>query len=105
MEKIKAKNIKIDYLSICSPNYLHDAHIRMGLRWGANAICEKPLVLNPWNLDALAKIESEYEKKIFTVGLAFSCQKYSGKLPIDKNDKKIDSVLTEKGFKFFDAAN
>ena len=44
-------------------------------------------------------------KKIFTVGLAFSSQKYSGKLPIDKNDKKIDSVLTEKGFKFFDAAN
>ncbi len=44
-------------------------------------------------------------KKIFTVGLAFSCQKYSGKLPIDKNDEKIDSVLTEKGFQFFDTAN
>ena len=44
-------------------------------------------------------------KKIFTVGLAFSCQKYSGKLPIDKNDEKIDSILTEKGFQFFDNAN
>ncbi len=53
----------------------------------------------------ILNFKQNVEKKIFTVGLAFSCQKYSGKLPIDKNDKKIDSVLTEKGFKFFDAAN
>ena len=53
----------------------------------------------------ILNFKQSVEKKIFTVGLAFSCQKYSGKLPIDKNDKKIDSVLTEKGFKFFDAAN
>lgn len=58
---------KIDYVSICSPNYLHDAHIRMALRNGANAICEKPLVLNPWNLDALQEIEQETGKKIFTI--------------------------------------
>ncbi|MBN2333533.1 MAG: Gfo/Idh/MocA family oxidoreductase [Deltaproteobacteria bacterium] len=58
---------KIHYVSICSPNYLHDAHIRFALRIGADAICEKPLVLNPWNLDALAELEREYEKRIFTV--------------------------------------
>ena len=57
----------IDYLSICSPNYLHDSHIRMALRLGANAICEKPLVLNPWNLDLLEEIETESQRKIFTV--------------------------------------
>jgi len=55
---------KIDYVSICSPNYLHDAHIRMALRNEAHAICEKPLVLNPWNVDALKEIEEETEKRI-----------------------------------------
>jgi len=58
---------KIDYVSICSPNYLHDAHIRMALRNGCHAICEKPLVLNPWNLDALQEIEIETHKKIYTI--------------------------------------
>ena len=53
----------------------------------------------------ILNFKQNVEKKVFTVGLAFSCQKYSGKLPIDKNDKKIDSVLTEKGFKFFDSQN
>ncbi len=55
---------KIDYVSICSPNYLHDAHIRLALRNDAHAICEKPLVLNPWNVDALKEIESETGRKI-----------------------------------------
>ncbi|MFN0048281.1 MAG: Gfo/Idh/MocA family protein [Cytophagales bacterium] len=67
LEKLKRSKNGIDYLSICSPNYLHDAHIRMALRLGANAICEKPLVLNPWNLDLLAEIEKESGKRIFTV--------------------------------------
>ncbi len=58
---------KIDYVSICSPNYLHDAHIRLALRNSCHAICEKPIVLNPWNLDALAEIEKETGKHIFTV--------------------------------------
>lgn len=58
---------RIDYVSICSPNYLHDAHIRMALRNGCHAICEKPLVLNPWNLDALQEIEQETGKKIYTI--------------------------------------
>ncbi|MEA2031147.1 MAG: Gfo/Idh/MocA family oxidoreductase [candidate division Zixibacteria bacterium] len=57
----------IDYVSICSPNYLHDSHARFALRIGANAICEKPLVLNPWNIDALAEIEKEYGKQISTI--------------------------------------
>ena len=60
IEKLKyEKGIVLDYVSICTPNYLHDAHIRMSLRRGADAICEKPLVLNPWNLDALQKMEKE----------------------------------------------
>ena len=58
---------KVDYVSICSPNYLHDAHIRMALRNDAHAICEKPLVLNPWNLDGLQVIEEETGKKIYNI--------------------------------------
>ena len=57
----------IDYVSICSPNYLHDAHMRFALRSGANAICEKPLVLNPWNLDGLLHVEEESGKRINTI--------------------------------------
>jgi UDP-N-acetyl-2-amino-2-deoxyglucuronate dehydrogenase len=57
----------VDYISICSPNYLHDAHARLALRVGANAICEKPLVINPWNLDQLADLEREYGRRVFTV--------------------------------------
>jgi UDP-N-acetyl-2-amino-2-deoxyglucuronate dehydrogenase len=58
---------RIHFVSICSPNYLHDAHIRFALRIGADAICEKPLVLNPWNLDALSEIEKETGKRIYNV--------------------------------------
>jgi len=58
---------RIHYTSICSPNYLHDAHVRFALRIGADAICEKPLVLNPWNLDALAELEQESGKRIFNI--------------------------------------
>ena len=59
-----SRSQQIDYLSICSPNYLHDAQIRYGLRMGCNVICEKPLVLNPWNLDAIARAEEKSEKKL-----------------------------------------
>lgn len=58
---------KVDYVSICSPNYLHDAHIRLALRNYAHAICEKPLVLNPWNVDALEEIEKENDRRIFNI--------------------------------------
>jgi UDP-N-acetyl-2-amino-2-deoxyglucuronate dehydrogenase len=58
---------QLNYLSVCSPNYLHDSHIRLGLRAGLDVICEKPIVLNPWNIDALKKIESETGKAIYTI--------------------------------------
>ena len=61
------ESLKIDYFSVCTPNHLHDAHIRMALRRGADAICEKPLVLNPWNIDALKNMEQETGQKIWNV--------------------------------------
>lgn len=67
VEKLKRGENKIDYVSICSPNYLHDSHIRFGLRVGADVICEKPLVLNPWNIDALQDVEKEHGKKVFNI--------------------------------------
>ena len=67
VEKLKRQGVKIDYVSVCSPNYLHDAHIRFGLRIGADVICEKPIVLNPWNIDALIEIEKETNKNVFSI--------------------------------------
>ena len=68
IEKLKRNDaIALDYVSICTPNYLHDSHIRMALRSGAHAICEKPIVLNPWNIDALAAIEKESQGSINTI--------------------------------------
>ena len=67
LEKLKRSGTSIDYVSICSPNYLHDAHIRYGLRIGADVICEKPLVLNPWNIEALIELENEYRNKVHTI--------------------------------------
>lgn len=58
---------RIHYVSVCSPNYLHDAHCRLALRIGAHAICEKPLVINPWNLDALQALEGESEGRVYTI--------------------------------------
>jgi len=67
LDKLKRIGQQIHYVSICSPNYLHDSHIRFALRHHADAICEKPLVLNPWNVDALQEIENETGKKVFTI--------------------------------------
>jgi len=67
IEKLKRQGIHTDYVTVCSPNYLHDAHIRFGLRIGADVICEKPVVLNPWNLDALMEIEKETGKNVYTI--------------------------------------
>jgi UDP-N-acetyl-2-amino-2-deoxyglucuronate dehydrogenase len=64
IDKLKRKGTSIDYTSICSPNYLHDSHIRFSLKNGSNVICEKPLVLNPWNAEALMQLEQETGKKI-----------------------------------------
>lgn len=67
VDKLRRRGEKIDYVSICSPNYLHDAHSRFALRSDADAICEKPLVLNPWNIDGLREIETETGRKISTI--------------------------------------
>ena len=69
LEKIRraSEQERVQFLSICSPNNLHDAHIRLALRIGADAICEKPLVLNPWNLDALQKLEAETGSRVYTI--------------------------------------
>ena len=65
--KLNRQGTKVNYVSICSPNYLHDSHIRFALRNGADAICEKPLVLNPWNIDALGDYEKETGKKVWNI--------------------------------------
>lgn len=69
IDKLRRKNNgnEINYVSICSPNNLHDAHIRFSLRVGADAICEKPIVLNPWNLDALLEFEKETGKRVYNI--------------------------------------
>lgn len=69
IDKIRRKKSEYaaDFISICSPNYLHDAHVRFTLRSGADAICEKPIVLNPWNLDALQEIEESTGRRVFNI--------------------------------------
>jgi UDP-N-acetyl-2-amino-2-deoxyglucuronate dehydrogenase len=67
LEKLRRKGQRVDYVSICSPNYLHDAHVRFAMRIGADAICEKPLVINPWNAEALGEIEVETGRRINTI--------------------------------------
>jgi UDP-N-acetyl-2-amino-2-deoxyglucuronate dehydrogenase len=68
IEKLHRRGVEnLDYVSICTPNYLHDSHIRMALRREADAICEKPLVLNPWNIDALSAVEKETQQKVYTI--------------------------------------
>ncbi len=67
VDKLRRRGEKLDYMSICSPNYLHDAHVRFALRSEADAICEKPLVLNPWNIDGLAEMEKETGRQVSTI--------------------------------------
>jgi UDP-N-acetyl-2-amino-2-deoxyglucuronate dehydrogenase len=69
LEKLRRGTVenRVQFVSICSPNYLHDAHIRLALRVGADAICEKPLVINPWNLDALQELEAETQRRVYAV--------------------------------------
>ena len=105
LEKLRRSNQddKLDYLTICSPNHLHDAHMRLALRLGADVICEKPLVLNPWNLDLLEELEKETNSKIFTVlQLRLHPSLIKLKKEIDNSDssKKHDvelSYITSRG--------
>ena len=98
IEKIKRqKNVQLDYVSVCTPNYLHDSHIRMALRRGADAICEKPLVLNPWNIDALEAIEKETNNKVNTIlqlRLHPSIIALKKKVEASSNKQKYDVDLT-----------
>ena len=93
LEKLKFdKNIQLDFVSICTPNYLHDSHIRMALRRGSDAICEKPLVLNPWNLDALSKMEKETGQRVWNI-LQLRLHK-----SIIELKKKVDAAPKDKVF-------
>ena len=88
---------RIDYLSICSPNHLHDAHIRLALRVGADAICEKPLVINPWNLDALQELEQETGCNVNTIlqlRVHPSLVALKKALPNKYKDHKVNVILT-----------
>jgi UDP-N-acetyl-2-amino-2-deoxyglucuronate dehydrogenase len=67
VDKLRRRGQPISFVSICSPNYLHDSHIRFGLRSGADVICEKPLVLNPWNIDGLIEMEQETGQRVYNV--------------------------------------
>ena len=67
LDKLARRGDPIDFLSICSPNYLHDAHVRFALRSNMDAICEKPLVLNPWNIDGLADVQQTTGRKVYTI--------------------------------------
>jgi len=97
MRRLRDTSEHINYVSICSPNYFHDAHIRFALRVGAHAICEKPLVLNPWNLDALQSLEDQSETNIYNVlQLRLHKSIMDLKKEIDRNDtsKKHEINLT-----------
>jgi UDP-N-acetyl-2-amino-2-deoxyglucuronate dehydrogenase len=67
LEKLKYKGEQVDFVSVCSPNYLHDAHTRFGLRYGADVICEKPIVLNPWNIEPLEELERETGLNVYNI--------------------------------------
>ncbi len=103
VDKLKRASQKVDYISICTPNYLHDSHIRFALRQGATAVCEKPLVLNPWNVKALAEIEKETGNKIYNIlqlRLHPSILELKKRIAEEHEDKIYDvdlSYLTSRG--------
>jgi UDP-N-acetyl-2-amino-2-deoxyglucuronate dehydrogenase len=97
LEKLRHKGESVDYVSICSPNYLHDAHVRFALRIGADAIFEKPLVINPWNAAALGEIEAETGRRINTIlqlRLHPAIQQLKQQVDSSPADTKYDVDLT-----------
>lgn len=97
IDLLKRKGKAVDYMSICSPNYLHDAHIRFALRNNIDAICEKPLVLNPWNIDGLVEVEAESEARthnILQLRLHPALIDLKKKIDAEKNENKYDINLT-----------
>ena len=107
IDKQRRKGEKVDYVSICSPNYLHDAHIRFALRNNANAICEKPLVLNPWNIDGLEEIEAENGTQVYNIlQLRLHPSLIALKQQVDehKQEKKYEidlTYITSRGHWYF----
>ena len=103
LDKLSRNGRPVDYVSICTPNYLHDSHIRFALRHGADAICEKPLVLNPWNIDGLAEIEGETGRKVNTIlqlRLHPSIIKLKEQIQAGRQDKVYDidlKYITSRG--------
>ena len=98
VDKERRKGRNIDYVSICSPNYLHDSHIRFALRSGSDVICEKPLVLNPWNIDGLKEIEKDTGQKVNTIlqlRIHPSIQKLRDKVHKKPSSKKIILIRPE----------
>lgn len=97
LDKLKRAGSPVDMISICSPNYLHDAHIRFGLRYGADVICEKPMVLNPWNVDALAEQEADSGKRVYNIlqlRLHPSIIALKEKIAAAPQDQRFDIELT-----------
>src|SRR3990167_10283039 len=98
VDKWHRENAKrIEYIAICSPNYLHDSHIRFALRSGSHAICEKPVVLNPWNIDGLLEIEKDTGRQINTIlqlRLHPSIIALKNKIAAEKSDSKHEVDLT-----------
>ncbi len=107
IDKIKRTDAKIDYVSVCTPNYLHDSHIRFGLKNDADVICEKPLVLNPWNIEALADVEKETGHKInniFQLRLHPAIIALKKKIEEGPKDKIYDidlTYITSRGHWYF----
>ncbi len=107
VDKLRRKEVGIDYVSVCSPNFLHDSHIRFGLRTGADVICEKPIVLNPWNVDALSEIERETGKNIYNIlqlRLHPSVIELKNKIENGPEDKIYDidlSYITARGHWYY----
>jgi len=107
VDKKKRQGDAIDYVSICSPNYLHDAHIRFAMRNGADAICEKPLVLNPWNLDGLGEVEKETGFHVYNIlqlrlhpALIELKEKIAAETPGKKHEIDL-SYITSRGKWYF----
>ena len=104
---VKAKGINIDYLTVCSPNYLHDAHTRYGLRLGCDVICEKPVALSPWNIEALEQVEQETGRKAYTIfqlRLHPSVMALKKKIEEGPKDKVYDvdlTYITPRGYWYY----
>jgi UDP-N-acetyl-2-amino-2-deoxyglucuronate dehydrogenase len=97
IDKRRRQGERVDYVAICSPNYLHDSHVRFALRAGADAICEKPLVLNPWNIDGLIDIERDTGRKVNTIlqlRLHPAILALRQKMQLAPADSKVDVDLT-----------